>query len=354
MEDTIGIIGAGLAGSMTAILLSNLGFTVHLFEKRSDPRKVTEEEIEKMKSSAFGTSTSAIKRSINLALSERGIAALKEIGLLEKVLKDSVKMTGRVIHTESGKVLRQQYGTKDHFLNSISRQELNILLLNELESTSVAPSISHARGRVKIFFGYSVIDANSDGNCSFATNAGVTENFQFSLIIATDGAYSTVREIMLKRSRIDYSRHFISHGYKELNIPPRVDEQGNSHFALKDYEGLHIWPRKKFMMIALPNADKSFTVTLFAPYSTDDSQDGFDSIDPNDATSITKHFLTNFPDVVPLIPDLCEDYRNNPIGSLVTVKTNPWSQGRLLLLGDAAHAVVPFCKFSVSVMYYIQ
>ena len=141
-------------------------------------RKISDDEMEKLKSSEFGTSTSAIKRSINLALSERGIAALKEIGLLDQVLKDAVKMACRVIHLESGKILKQPYGTKYQYLNSISRQDLNILLLNELETTSVAPSISHARGKVKIFFGYTVIDAFKNGKCSFRTSDGTIEDLQ--------------------------------------------------------------------------------------------------------------------------------------------------------------------------------
>ncbi len=330
----IGIVGAGLAGSMTALLLSKAGYKICLFEKRNDPRVSENVEV----NSAFGLSTSATKRSINLALSNRGMAALQEAGLLEEALSDSIQMSGRIIHNEVGQPLWQQYGTKEQALYSVSRQKLNIMLLNHLSNRSDLDKES-----VSIFFGYTLISANEDGHCIFRTSDESKKSFDFDLVIGADGAYSIVREQLLRQGRIDFSRQYIEHGYKELHIPPIFDTNGNVNYALPSHlnqQGLHIWPRKEFMLIALPNADKSFTATLFAPYHGE--RGGFDSIDPKDSESILSHFKSYFPDVVPLMPTLTEDYANNPVGSLVTVRVKPWNLGKLLLLGDSAHAVVPF------------
>lgn len=309
---SIGIVGGGLAGSMTALLLANLGLKISIFEKRPDSRqqRLTPDEIESLKSSAFGASTSAVKRSINLALSDRGMAALKEVRLLTKALKDTTRMSGRVIHLDSGKIVRQQYGTKDQALYSISRQDLNHLLLDELQSfTSLLSSGSNNSQRINLYFGHTLIEATKEGKCIFSTENGDKEEYQFDLVIGADGAYSAVRDIILKQGRVDFSRQYISHGYKELRIPPAIDPTTNQPtHALTDYKGLHIWPRKQFMLIALPNADKSFTATLFAPYRTE-TQGGFDSIDANDPVAIKQHFLTHFPDVVPLMPNLAEEYK---------------------------------------------
>jgi kynurenine 3-monooxygenase len=324
---TVGIVGAGLAGTMVAVLLENLGLKVTVFERRLDQRKDTTDL-----AGEFGASTSALKRSINLALSYRGQIALKELGILEEAMSDAIRMPCRVIHSVDGKVVQQQYGTPDEAIWSVGREKLNHLLLDRA---------SRKESKVTVKFGYSLISADSkSGHCTFQnSNNSTVEEFNFDLVIGSDGAYSSLRECMLKQGRINFSRSYIAHGYKELSIPPIQNANGESDFALKNHEGLHIWPRGEFMMIALPNPDKSFTATLFAPYK---GEFGFDHVDPKDPIAINKYFSTHFPDVLALMPDISNDYCQNPVGSLLTVRVAPWNCGKLLLLGDAAHAVVPF------------
>jgi len=193
---------------------------------------------------------------------------------------------------------------------------------------------------VEVHSNHTLIRANKEGDVTFLnskTNRYINEHFD--LLIGADGAYSSVRESMLQQGRVNFTREYIKHGYKELHIPPRYDKFGEPQYALPDVHGLHIWPRKEFMLIALPNADKSFTATLFAPYS---GVDGFNSIDVNNDNQIMDYFKRHFPDVIEYIPTLVQDFRLNPVGSLVTVRTDPWNVGNILLIGDAAHAVVPF------------
>lgn len=325
-ENHIAVIGAGLAGAMVACLLHKLGFQVSIYEKRSDPR-IDNEII----NDEFGRSTSSLKRSINLAISHRGFSALKEIDLYDTVMENVIRMPCRVIHNIDNTITKQAYGKDDEAIWSISREYLNLLLLNQLSKTS-----SHS-----IHFDHTLVSMSKTGQCTFrGPNGEINQNFD--LVLGADGAYSAVRECMLKQGRIDFSRTYIEHGYKELSIPPKLIKNNNnedvSEYALDNFNGLHIWPRGDFMLIALPNPDKSFTATLFAPYH---GKDGFDSITVNDE-DIKNYFSKYFPDVVPLMPDLVNDYCDNPVGSLVTIRVNPWVSGRTLLLGDAAHAVVPF------------
>ena len=326
------VVGAGLAGNMVAALLAKLGFSVTVFEKRKDERK---EDHDSTSLSAFGTSTSAVKRSVNLALSYRGQCALKEVGLLDDAMKNAIRMPCRIIHSVDGSVTEQAYGKSDEAIWSVGRETLNHLLLKASEKSS----------RVLVKFGYTLLSADSKtGHCTFQRqDSNNVEEYTFDLVIGADGAYSNVRESMLKQGRINFNRSYIAHGYKELTIPPVTrstpDGRTFSAYAVPNYHGLHIWPRGRFMLIALPNPDRSFTATLFAPYK---GPDGFDSVDPQNPTEIRKYFTTHFPDVLPLMPNLTEDYQQNPVGSLLTVRVNPWNHGKLLLLGDAAHAVVPF------------
>ena len=355
------IVGAGLAGTMMAAMLNKLGFQVHVYEKR--PQSGIEKSAEE-----FGLSQSASKRSINLALSQRGIEALAAVDLLDAAMENAIPMPCRVIHQiGSATSLKQPYGKSHEAIHSVSRQLLNELLLMKTKNVP--------KSRVEYFFGYSLVSCDKAGNCVFHQAESSTDNAdgamvrkngngvapapaahvagedicrRYDLVIGSDGAYSQVRESMLRLGRVNFSRTYIAHGYKELCIPPRMVESTDPSsgarvltptFALDDHQGLHIWPRGEFMLIALPNPDKSFTATLFAPYS---GSDGFDSVDDTDPAAVRGYFLRHFPDALPLMPDIAEDFRANPIGSLVTVRVDPWMQGPMVLVGDAAHAVVPF------------
>ena len=328
------IVGAGLAGCMSAALISTLtdaygmNFNVYLYEKREDPR-FTNQSKESI-SHAFGASTSATKRSINLALSYRGQLALRQIGLLKEVMETAVPMPGRVIHNLDGSVAQQAYGKPGEALQSVGRQTLNMTLLYHLSK----------QGNVKFNFGHTLKNMDNDGNAEFESLDGKITKSSFDLIIGADGAYSGTREQLLKSNRISFSREYIAHGYKELNIPARKNETtGELEYALDNVNGLHIWPRGNFMLIALPNPDCSFTATLFAPY---EGKDGFDRVDPNNEEQVEEYFKKYFPDVIDIMPDVAVDFRNNPVGSLVTIRVNPWHSKKSVLIGDAAHAVVPF------------
>ena len=325
------ICGAGLAGTMAAALLAQRGFEVDVYEKRPAPDLDEEGKTD--------VAQSALKRSINLALSQRGMEALAAVGLLDKAMESAIRMPCRVIHQEgASQAIKQPYGKPHEAIHSVSRQLLNALLLQKARSSSL----------VRFHFGHSLVSAGRDGTCVFrnddASSASASSEQQlvqgrFDLVIGADGAYSGVRESMLRQDRVSFSRAYIAHGYKELNIPAKTGPDGKPCFALADHEGLHIWPRGAFMLIALPNPDCSFTATLFAPFS---GPDGFNYVDENNAEEVKAYFQRRFPDVVPLIPDVVREFRDNPVGSLVTIRVDPWSVGSLLLVGDAAHAVVPF------------
>jgi kynurenine 3-monooxygenase len=325
-ESKIIIVGAGLAGSLLATYLAKRGIQVDVFEARSDMRKA---EVE-------------AGRSINLALSDRGIAALREIGMDEYMLAEAVPMYGRMIHSLSGQTKLLPYsGRQGEYINSVSRTGLNIALINEAEKYS----------GVQFVFNSKCSDFDTaTGEVEFAS--GRTR--RADTVIATDGAGSVIRQAMERRlSEFSVSSVFLEHGYKELHIPAGTD----ASFKIEK-TALHIWPRHKFMMIGLPNADGSFTCTLFLAHkSSPPYEGGVDaaaangvvlSLEPSfdqltDTASVLKFFDREFPDALPLMPTLAEDFFNNPTGSLGTVKCWPWNvDGKALLLGDSAHAMVPF------------
>jgi len=247
-----------------AVFLSNLGMHVDIYEKRTNPNNPQCAQSfngieDEMSNSEFGSSASAVKRSINLALSHRGILAMDEVGLVDTILKNAVQMPRRVIHTVNKPEMEQSYGGKGDNLWSISRHTINDLLLNLITSR---PQL------INVFFEHILISNDKDGLCVFRSSREASEiSKSYDLVIGADGAYSAVRENLLRLGRVSFSRQYIDHGYKELSIPPRYNSLGEEEYALKRVEGLHIWPRGKFMLIALPNPDKSFTATLFAPYS---------------------------------------------------------------------------------------
>jgi kynurenine 3-monooxygenase len=326
MPRTFTIFGAGLSGALMAVYLARRGHRVELFERRPDPRRAAAER----------------GRSINLALSTRGIAALQEIGLAEEVLARAIPMRGRMIHPRTGPTAFQPYSKGSALaINSVSRRGLNELLLTAAEREK----------SVTIHFGRRCtgMDLDSGRADMIDIETGRSTTIETDTVIAADGAFSSVRGAMQKRDRFDCSQSYLEHGYKELTIPAGGVSGGAgfqpassspfdpSNFRI-DPNALHIWPRGTFMMIALPNLDGSFTCTLFWPYSGANSFSAMPS--GRDALAF---FQREFPDAVPLIPNLVDDWEHNPTASLVTIRCAPWNAGsRAVLLGDAAHAVVPF------------
>ncbi len=306
MKDII-ILGSGLAGSLLSILLARQGYAVQVYEKRGDPR----------------SQEAAGGRSINLALSRRGWRALEAAGVDDAVREQAIAMRGRMIHDAEGNTTLQPYGTDGQAIYSVSRGALNQLLLSEAERHGVQLFFEHPCQSVNLEQGQPLIhDLRQDRQTTPEAD----------LLIGADGAYSTLRGAMQFTPRFNYSQHYIEHGYKELHIPPAAGD-----FAMEPH-ALHIWPRGGYMLIALPNADKSFTATLFLPYEGPNS---FAQLAQE--AQLRKFFAEQFPDALALMPSLTEDFFNNPTADLVTIQCYPWSRyGRNLLIGDAAHAIVPF------------
>ena len=306
MSERVAIVGAGLAGSLLGVMLGRRGHAVDLYERRSDPRVVGAER----------------GRSINLAISTRGLEALSRIDLKEAVLDRALPMRGRMLHLPDGHQEFHSYSVDgQRAINSISRGELNAVLLDAAEAI---PGVT-------VHFEHRLADLDLDSRAmAFATPRGEVQ-CEADVVLGTDGAYSVVRRHLMARDSFDYRQDYLPYGYKELTIPAR-----DGDFAL-DPGALHIWPRGSSMMIALPNLDRSFTCTLFWPKTGEGSFAALRG--PSD---IREHFARTYPDAAALMPDLVEDYELNPIGSLVTVRCAPWTHGRVGLLGDAAHAIVPF------------
>lgn len=319
-DEKVIIIGAGLAGSLLSIYLAKRGIEVEVYEARPDMRN---REI-------------SAGRSINLALSDRGIKALSEVGMDEYMLREAVPMYGRLVHdTEGNTKLLPYSGREGEYINSVSRGGLNIALINEADK--------HPESR--FFFEQRCVDFDCRSGEALIFNEKNGDEYKVtgSTLIATDGAGSAVRRAMMRGGvpRFNYSQDFLEHGYKELSIPPGA---GGSFVMEKN--ALHIWARHSFMMIALPNFDGSYTCTLFLAHKGENS---FESIDTGEysggspANALIKFFEDQFPDAIPLIGNLEREYFTNPTGDLGTVKCFPWNAGdRALLLGDSAHAVVPF------------
>ena len=303
------VVGAGPAGALMALYLARRGYEVTVYEARPDIRRVA----------------IPAGRSINLALATRGIVPLTEVGLIEQVDAITIPMRGRMVHAPGSEPVLQPYGTRAHeVIHSVSRRGLNAILLDAAEAT----------GRVAIEFESPVRSIDLDaGALAVAAPHGAERTVAFGAVFAADGAGSELREaiVVANGGRAEVSR--LDHGYKELQIPP-VDGGG---FRL-DPHALHIWPRGEFMLIALPNPGGDFTATLFAPTEGDGS---FASLSDPEAVSL--FFKQEFSDVVPLVPDLVEQFFQNPTGRLATMRCRGWSAGgRAVLVGDAAHAIVPF------------
>lgn len=307
----ITIIGAGLAGSLLSIYLAKRGLAVDLFESRDDLR----------------SGGAARGRSINMALSDRGIAALREVGMDQYMLDAAIPMHGRMIHTPAGDTKLLPYsGRKGEYINSISRAGLNAALMTEAER----------HDGVSFFFNEQCTGCDLGSRELKFASGKTTES---DLVFAADGAGSALRQ-SLDANVEGFESHsdFLEHGYKELVIPP-----GDAGSFLIEKNALHIWPRHKFMMIALPNLDGSFTCTLFLAHkaAADSDEPSFDKL--TDEAKLIEFFEREFADALPLMPTLTEDFFANPTGMLGTVHCSPWhADGRVLLLGDAAHAMVPF------------
>ena len=309
MEDNkpVAVIGGGLVGSLQAIFLANRGYKVELFESRKDMRDFD-----------IGRG-----KSINLALSRRGRDALAAVGCEDHVVAGAIPMYARMIHSLNGKTSSQAYGTHGEAILSVDRQKLNQYLLVQASQHE----------NVSLNFEHKLLRADLDKqSLTFQNDEGKERIFNARFTFGCDGAYSTVRRQMMRYGRLNYQQEYIEHGYKELTIPPAAD----GGFAMPE-NYLHIWPRNEFMMIALPNQDRSFTVTLFMPFKI------FDSIETEE--DLLAFFMKYFPDSIDRIGTdlLVHDFFSNPTGPLVSVKCFPYFlSSHSLILGDAAHAVVPF------------
>jgi len=307
------LIGSGLAGGLLAAYLGRRGYEVALYERRADPRE--------------GNMVGG--RSINLALSTRGIHALEQIGIADEVLKHAIPMRGRMIHP-AGAEARTIFAPYDvdpnKHINSIGRAALNTTVI---EAAQRYPN-------VHVKFNHKCTGVDIDSPTAQLLNTSTSQPLSASAdsIIGVDGAFSAVRQSMqLKIGNFEYDESYLAHGYKELTIPP-----GPNGGWRMEKEALHIWPRKSFMMIALPNPDGSFTCTLFWEFEGPRS---FATTKTDD--DVRRFFEEEFPDAVPLMPNLVDDFKNNPTGSLVTIRCAPWFyKDKVALVGDAAHAVVPF------------
>ncbi len=314
----ITLFGAGLSGSLLAIFLAKKGFEVDIYEKRADMRNAKVER----------------GRSINLALSARGIEGLKKAGISEEVLAHAIPMYGRMLHDTQGNLTQVPYGkNKTEYINSVSRTGLNIALLNVCDTFK----------NIKIHFAHELIDADLATEIYTFKHLDNTFTQKIPTVIGTDGAGSILRkalkEVMALESNDFYENiDFLEHGYKELTIFPNKNAKNDLGKFLIEKNALHIWPRGSYMLIALPNLDGSFTCTLFFPNKGENS---FEELQTE--AKINAFFEEKFKDTLTLIPDLASQFLHNPVGTLGTVRCEPWYyKDKLLLLGDASHAIVPF------------
>lgn len=308
-QNQITLIGAGLAGSLLSIYLAKRGFEVEIFERRPDMRSA---EI-------------SAGRSINLALSVRGLHALEKVGLKERIMQIAIPMKGRMLHSLTGELNLVPYGRKEsEVINSVSRAELNMQLMSAAEQQGVeihfnqkCTGMDFESGELKL-------------HDEVTNQDSVTQK---EIVIGTDGSASAIRNDMARALDGNFTKDDLEHGYKELTLPA-----GRNGEFLLEKNALHIWPRQSYMLIALPNSDGSFTCTLFFPMRGDLS---FESLKTKKA--VLAFFKEQFPDAFELMPALVEDFFTNPTGALATIRCQPWHlAGKACLLGDAAHAIVPF------------
>jgi len=307
--ETVSLIGAGLNGPLLALGLVKRGFRVAIYERRPDMRQVR----------------ISAGRSINLALSARGIHALAEAGLWNEMHNIIIPMKGRLMHSTTSELTFQPYGKNDaEVINSISRAELNISLMNAAEAQGVRIHFQHRCTGIDLKSGMLQLRNGRKGDY---------RTIKSNVVIGCDGSASAIRNEMLMLSRFNFSQQYLDYGYKELTIPA-----GPNGEHVLETNALHIWPRGNYMLIALPNIDGTFACILFLPFEGPDS---FAQLSTR--SEVIEFFQSRFPDAVSLMPDLADNFFANPTGAMVTIKCSPWHvDGRALLLGDAAHAIVPF------------
>lgn len=317
----ITIVGGGLVGSLLAIFLAKRGHTVNVYERRADPR-VTD---------------IYAGRSINLVVSHRGWTALRAAGAEEAVREIVVPVYARMMHDRDGQLNRVPYSIDNRAIDAVSRGELNRRLLTEAEKLP----------NVKVFFNHRCLDVDLDNatcwfvrggeNPSSTSNDAVSDRIEVKadVVFGSDGAFSAVRSKMML-GRFSYSQEYIEHDYKEVAFPANADGTPKM-----DPQCLHIWPRRYYMMMGLANQDGGFTGTLFMPHKATANSPGFDTV--RTEAEVTAFFKEHFADAMPMVPDLVEQYLRNPQSNLVIVRCDPWTyKDKVALIGDAAHAIVPF------------
>lgn len=315
MSQSVAVIGAGLVGTLAALGLGHRGYNVTLYDMRPDPRHADKS----MKN----------LRSINLAVSDRGIRGLEFVDaeMSQRILEKIIPMYGRMIHTLDGKQESQIYGLFGEHINSIDRAQLNEDLIYEIEKFNQNKGINNP---IKLMFNTKISDLKF--NARGATVKIEDSIFEYDFVVGSDGSYSNVRYQMQKYIRMDYSQEYIDKCYLELYIPP-----GENNSFLLDPNHLHIWPRKDFMLIALANGDGSFTSTFFGPWKLTESL--------NDPSVVEQFFTNNFPDAVKLIgmDNIIKVFMENPKGALMQVTCNKYNYSdKCVILGDASHSMVPF------------
>lgn len=304
------IVGAGLVGSLWAVYLTKAGYNVTIFESRDDIRKAD----------------ISAGKSINLALSNRGWKALETVGAADIVREIAIPMYGRMMHDLEGNLTFQPYGKENEAIYSTSRGDLNSILMTFAENT----------GNAKIIYNHQCVDVDLDTNEITFVNRKTKETLvhKTDVIFACDGAFSAVRYAGLQKTdRFNFSQNFIADGYREILLPANAD---GTHKL--DKNALHIWPRGRFMLIALPNEDGSYTCTLFMPH--EGGENSFDKV--NTREEVDAFFKTTFPDFYALMPEIADQWENHPLSSLAIMRSYPWHVNKTVLMGDAAHATVPF------------
>lgn len=304
------IVGAGLVGSLWAVYLSRAGYKVTIYERRGDIRKA---EI-------------SAGKSINLALSTRGWKALDAVGVGDEIRKIAIPMNGRMMHDTKGNLTYQPYGKEGQAIYSVSRGKVNATMMD----------IAEKHGKATIHYNHECkkVDLKNGVVTLLNTETGQTFEAKADLIFGADGAFSAVRyNSMQKLDRFTYSQNFIADGYREILLPANADGSYKM-----DKNALHIWPRGRFMVIALANEDGSFTCTLFMPH--EGGENAFDKLNSKEA--VDKFFQTTFPDFYEMMPNIADAWEDHPLSSLAIIRCHPWAFGKTALIGDAAHATVPF------------